>query len=477
MDIAKLLAPYNPWLEHQERGLEGIPAFTRPVFDSLIRDLETLPQILSIIGPRRIGKSTLLRQTVRHYLQEGRRSDQLVYYSFDDPALFLPNVDVDRFMEALMEEMRRRAGKKKVLLLLDEVQRLERWELYLKKYYDLHYPVQFVVSGSASSPIFKKTRESLLGRVKDYHLLPFSFREFALYNFQDDPEMLETLTAASKAGAAVMGMLAGDPRHVDLQKVTIKQIPERQWGVLHTLLEKYFLEGGFPEVWTMPTWDQKLEYLYDNQVKKVIYEDLVLAAEFRKPEQLKQFYIALLEHPGREANLSLIAKETGIILAQIEKYLPLLEMTDLVNHVQRFRSSPLRVRRGSVKFYLVDLGLRNAVLRLDRTLLTDVTVLGLYAENIVFNALRKWTGIVSIDYFKDREGEVDFIVHLGGRRKYVAVESKFRDEITGEDLKPIRNFCRKFSCAAIVVTKRREDFGNRDELFFLPLLHFLLMFD
>ncbi len=479
MEISKLLAPYNPWLEQGEKGLEGVPEFTRPVFTNLLRDLETLPQILSIVGPRRIGKSTLLRQIVRHYLREGRRSDQLVYYSFDDPALFLPKIDVDQFMEALMREMRRRAGRGRVLLFLDEVQRLARWELYLKKYYDLKYPIRFLVSGSASSPIFKKTRESLLGRVKDYHLLPFSFREFALYQFREDPEALEILKKAYEAGVALMGMLAGDPRHVDLQKVTIKVVPEEYWDRLQQLLNTYLQEGGFPEVWTIPTWDQKVEYLYDNQVKKVIYEDLVLAAEFRKPDQLKQFYIALLEHPGRETNLSLIAKETGIILAQVEKYLPLLEMTDLVTHVQRFRRSPLRVRRGNIKFYLVDLALRNAVLRLDHKIVDDPATLGLYAENLVFNALRKWTGIVSIDYFKDRDGEVDFVVHLGGRQKYVPFEVKFRDEITDDDLRSVRAFRRRFGARpAIVVAKRREDFGNRaDEVFFLPLLQFLLMFD
>jgi len=478
MEISKLLAPYNPWLEQGEKGLEGVPEFTRPVFAHLLRDLETLPQMLSITGPRRIGKSTLLRQIVRHYLRQGRRADQLVYYSFDDPALFLPKVDVDQLMEALMKEMRQRAGKGKILLLLDEVQRLERWELYLKKYYDLKYPVHFIVSGSASSPIFKKTRESLLGRVKDYHLLPFSFREFALYQFRDDPEVLETLEEVHKSGVAVMGMLAGDPKHVDLEKVTVKGVPEEHWDRLHAVLDRYLQEGGFPEVWNISTWEQKTDYLYDNQVKKVIYEDLVLAAEFRKPEQLKQFYIALLERPGKEVNLSLIAKETGIILAQVEKYLPLLEMTDLVSHVEKFRRAPLRVRRGNVKFYLVDLALRNAVLRLDHTILNDPAIIGLYVENLVFNALRRWAGILRIDYFKDRAGEVDFIVHLGGRFKYVPFEVKFRDQITEDDLKPIRNFCRKHSAAqVVVVTKRRDDFGNRDRLFFLPLLQFLLMFD
>lgn len=68
---------------------------------------------------------------------------------------------------------------------LDEIQRLPKWELHLKKHYDLKYPIRFVVSGSASSPIFRSSQESLLGRVKDRHLLPFGFREYCQYHLRD----------------------------------------------------------------------------------------------------------------------------------------------------------------------------------------------------------------------------------------------------------------------------------------------------
>lgn len=476
-DISALLRPYNPWVDEGEKGLQEVPEFTRPVFRDLIRDLQRLPQILSITGPRRVGKSTLLRQIVRHHLREGDPAELLIYYSLDDPALFRPNIDRHRFMEGLMLEARRRAGRRRALLLLDEIQRLERWELYLKKYYDLRYPIRLVVSGSASSPIFKKSRESLLGRVKDYHLLPFSFREFLLFRFQSDAELLGELDAIYRDGVAVRGMMAGDPRHLDLRSVIIQNVDDKLWKLASEAFEQFLREGGFPEVWNMKTWEQKVDYLYDNQVKKVIHEDLVLAAEFRKPEQLKRFYISLLEQPGREVNISRISEETGISAVQVEKYLPLLEMTDLLAHVEKFRKAALRVRRGSVKYYLVDLALRNAVLRLPDAGLSDPGVLGFYAENLVFNALRKWQGVVTIDYYRERVEEVDFVVHIGPR-KYLPFEVKYRDSITEEDLRPVRNFLKRFrTVPGIVVTKRPEDFGKHDDLFFIPLLHFLLMFD
>lgn len=477
MDILSLTGPYNPWIELGEKGLKAVPDFARPVFHDLVRDLETLPQILSITGPRRVGKSTLLRQIIRYYLQQDYPPELLVYYSLDDPALFRPSIDRDRFMEALMLELKRRAEHKPVLLFLDEIQRLERWELYLKKYFDLHYPVKMVVSGSASSPIFKKSRESLLGRVKDYHLLPFSFREFLLFRFREHTDLVTELGRVYDDGVATMGMIAGDPKHLDLQGVTVHELSSSLWQQAQAAFEDYLREGGFPEVWELETWEQKTDYLYDNQIKKVIYEDLLLAAEFRKPEQLKRFYISLLEQPCREVNLSKIAEDTGIIPAQVEKYLPLLEMTDLVTHVEKFRKSALRVRRGSVKFYLVDLALRNAVLRLQDATISDPATLGLYAENLALNALRKWRGTVAIDYYREGRDEVDFVVHIGSR-KYLPFEVKYRDTILEKDLQSIRRFVRKFHTApGIVITKRPEDFGRREDLYFIPLLQFLLMFD
>ncbi len=129
--------------------------------------------------------------------------------------------------------------------------------------------------------------------------------------------------------------------------------------------------------------------------------------------------------PGRELAVQSISKETEVKSAQIDKYIPLLEMTDLVYKISKFRSGALRVQKGMIKFYLVDLALRNAVLRLTYTLLDDETMLGLYAENLVFLALKKWRGTIQMDYYRDRNGEVDFIVHVAPKR-YLSVEVKYR---------------------------------------------------
>lgn len=476
-EILDMLSPYNPWWTGQGVEPLGVPQFHRPLFYTLMEDLDRIPQILSITGPRRIGKTTLLYQLIDELLKKGVEPQHITYYSFDDPALIRRGMDGGKLLDSVMRHHAGSQPHPPVFLFLDEIQRLDRWELHLKKYYDLKFPVRIVISGSASSPIFKKSRESLLGRVKDYHLLPFSFREFLLFLWNDQPDMVREIERLHEFGRATQGIFTGDPLRLDIRGFDLSSAKRIPWDSVQDALNRYFLEGGFPEVWNLPDWVAKQDYLYDNQVKKVIYEDLVLAAEFRKPELLKRFYISLLETPGREVSIQAVAGETKTSAQQIEKYLPLLEMTDLVYHIDKFRKSPLRVRKGKMKFYLVDLALRNAVMRLTETLLHDEAALGLYAENLVFLAMKKWRGTIQMDYYRDRDGEVDFVVHAGPKN-YLPIEVKYRNTIQAEDVKSLKNFGKRYSASgAILVTKWQKYYGLKDEIMTIPLHLFLLMFD
>ena len=228
-----------------------------------------------------------------------------------------------------------------------------------------------------------------------------------------------------------MGMLTKHPEYADLQGVSIPPIPLEIRQNVEENLERFLIEGGFPEVWTLPDWETKQSYLFDNQVEKVILEDLVLAVELSKPEMLKRFYISLLENPGREINFQQISKTLGINRASIEKYFPLLEMTDLIRHVEKFTKSQIRVRKGNV----------------------------------------------NINYLREKDSEVDFIVYLGASN-YMPIEVKYKEQVQDIELRTIKNFCKSLNCSTgIVVTKKWDAFGKKEYLIYMPLPHFLLLFD
>jgi predicted AAA+ superfamily ATPase len=475
------LDTYNPWWKDGEAAFAGLPEFHRDVFDDLYADIQRLPQMISVTGPRRVGKSTLLRQCIRKLIQENGQpqAQRIVYFTMDDPALLLPHVDMDRFFEELVAEFAKHAKDGPVYLFLDEIQKFPRWELYLKKHYDLKTPVRFVVSGSASAPIFRKSRESLLGRIHDYQVLPFSFREFLCHQSFSDG------TAISKR----LKKIGNDMRlnRTPMETVSLLQnmgFFENEGNPVVSALSAFFFEGGFPEVWQLPDILAKQEYLYQNQIERVIFEDLLIAAEFRKPEMLRRFYLGLLAEPGRETNVTKLAKDIGITASTITSYFPLLEATDLVWRLHKYTGSKATAKAGNFKSYLVDLAVRNAVMKLTpERLMADEQVLGLYAENIVANHLRRWPGLVELAYYRERNNELDFIVDLGATR--IGIEVKYRATLNDKELSKSREIAESLGCEAfVVVCKERPDETLEKRLqeksgiplAVVPLADFLLLF-
>jgi uncharacterized protein len=413
----EVLRPYNPWWNDLSTAFQDAPTYTRDIFPELLQDITQLPQMVSVTGPRRVGKSTLLQQCIQSIIQTAKdpaaQATCIVYFSMQDPALDLPGFNQDQFFNDLVSCAIQLAKRGTVYLFLDEVQRFSRWELYLKKYYDMKAPVRFIVSGSASTPIFRKSRESLLGRIKNFHVMPFSFSEWQRFDAQ------------------------------------------------HTHINDYFFDGGFPEVWALSSPKAKQEYLYQNQVERVIFEDLLVAAEFRKPEMLRRFYIGLLRDPGRESNLAKVASDLGMVRSTIESYFPLLEATDLVWRLHKHTSTKATPKAGNFKTYLVDLAVRNAVLKLSKdAMANDPVLLGAYAENVVANHLRKLPGLVELGFWRQGDAEIDFIVDMGNTM--IGVEVKYRGRIDKEDIVQAAKLAKQLKCASCVMVSK-DVFAN-DEL-------------
>ena len=357
-----VIAPYSPWLSQLEGAFAQLPSFRRDVFDAVYADVTTLPQMVSVTGPRRVGKTTLLQQCIQKIIADApdptAQAQRIVYFSMQDPLLDFPGFNQDKFFNDLIAAAVRASRQGVTYLFLDEIQRFTRWELYLKKYYDLKTPVRIVVSGSASTPIFKKSRESLLGRIKDFHVLPFSFREWFDLSVSQDL----FIRPMSSDGSSFTKQIGKIIQELDAENLPYVLQDYANLSAPNSVVENFLHEGGFPEVWDLPTQLAKQEYLYQNQVERVIFEDLLLAAEFRKPEMLRRFYLGLLKDPGRETNLTQLSKSIELSRSTIESYFPLLEATDLVWRLHKHTSTKATPKAGNFKTYLVDLAVRNAVM-------------------------------------------------------------------------------------------------------------------
>jgi predicted AAA+ superfamily ATPase len=486
-----ILQAYNLWWDDLEHAFAGLPQFRRDVFDELYSDVKQLPQMVSVTGPRRVGKSTLLQQCIQQLIKDApdpqAQASRIVYFSMQDPGLEIPGFNQDKFFNELVATAVEASKGGVTYLFLDEIQRFPRWELYLKKFYDLKTPVRFVVSGSASAPIFKKSRESLLGRVKDFHVLPFSFREWFWVTGRDAQPWLD-----QEMRGHIVRSIGDDGLHFQTYGAEIVEwltpdAPELLFGgmgINAAACESFLFEGGFPEVWNLPTLLAKQEYLYQNQVERVIFEDLLIAAEFRKPEMLRRFYLGLLKDPGRETNLSQLSSEIALARSTIENYFPLLEATDLVWRLHKHTSTKSTPKAGNFKTYLVDLAVRNAVMKLSQEqMIEDPTLMGAYAENVVANHLRRWPGLVELGYWRRNNDELDFIVDLGSTR--IGVEVKYRNEVQDKDVLKAARLSQDHGCeACIMVTKEPMASDNIEKLkaqsplplAVVPLAAFLMLF-
>ena len=463
--INAILAPYNPWWSGDNRWRTELPEYRRPIVNQVLSDLSEISQAVSITGPRRVGKSTAVKHVIQALLEQRQVPErQLLYFSFDDPEIAASQKLQHEIFDRLMDRVVK--GGPEFYFFLDEIQRLPRWELFIKKYYDLKYPVRFVISGSASSPIFRSTQESLLGRIKDRHLLPFSFREFCQYQFREQHEFSEILSRYSPLRqtllegdgcrvAEVVGSLASELLSFDSQ--------------IDLAVRDYCRDGGFPEVWPLTDPVRKIEYLMEQQVRKVLYEDLMMLTKYRKPENILRFFVYLLSHPGLEINVKKVSSESGVEQRIIAENLPRLEMTDLILRIQKFSSQPLRVRQGNIKCYPVDLALRNAVIKDWKS--PDAQMMGFYAENMVMREIVTWQEKIEVSYYREKEKEVDFILTYGGNQ-YLPIEVKYRKK--PDQVSMLGHFCKKYkSRLGIVITREKE--CKMEDYLYLPLRYFLLI--
>jgi len=104
--------------------------------------------------------------------------------------------------------------------------------LYLKKYFDKKYPIQFIVSGSAASFI-EKGSESLAGRTVEKVIRPFSFYEYIDYSLRD-----------KKLKENIDGLR---------EEFNFKRLPSKDNLIpyetqIKIVFEEYLNRGGFPQL-------------------------------------------------------------------------------------------------------------------------------------------------------------------------------------------------------------------------------------
>ncbi len=356
-----------------------------------------------ILGPRRVGKTTVLYQTVRHLISEGVSPDRIWWMRLDHPVLM--REDLSRLVRQAMNA----AGAtpdRPVYLMLDELVYIEDWDLWLKTFFDDQWPVRIAATSSATADLRKRRTESGIGRWTEQYLGPYHFAEFLNLAGVEPPQ----IDVGSDLAETIAHLRPGQP-------TTEALMAQRR---------AFMLVGGFPELLAALVRDapesegdqllRSQRVLRTDAVERAIYKDIPQSFGVDNPMTLERLLYVLAAQVTGILSPTNVSNDLGIAQPTLDKYVSYLEQAYMIFTLSNFSGIESNVQRRGRKLYFVDGAIRNAALQRGLTPLDNPTELGHLLENLVATAVRNLAILTNtrVFHWRDKREEVDLILNLPG---------------------------------------------------------------
>ena len=362
--------------------------------------------ISTIIGPRQVGKTTLLEQLALDLQKEGINPHYIISLNFDD--LELRSRLATRPGE-LSREIEIRLGvplsnlKEKVYLFLDEAQKLPPLLEEVKLLFDRYKErIKIVISGSSSLEVRKNVAESLAGRIRYHYLFGLTIKEVLVYYrlWSGGPGLLELLLREQ------------------LNKQNIKKIQAEIWeqrDSIGNLRRRMLIFGSLPAVFMEPSEEERWFMLRD-YAATYIEKDIRVLGGVGDLDLFQRLYRALLLQNANLLNVSNLASDLGISRNTIDSYLGILEQTHVISRLLAWAKRPKPRLVKAPKIYFFDNGLVNhATRQTDYQALQAGGRLGAAEEGLFFFNTLSFSAKLSlppeIHFWRDYRGhEMDFVI-------------------------------------------------------------------
>ena len=395
-----------------------------------------IKRAISIIGPRRAGKTFFMFQVIGELLRNGIDKSRILYVNLESDLLIGCTVEDLRNMLNIFYEIYPENRGRKIYLFLDEVQNVPYWERFVRNLVDSG-GIQVYVSGSSSKLLSMEVATSLRGRTLPYYIYPFNFKEFLRAK---GFEVEKYLSSSKKA-------------------------------TLLNLLQKY-MEGSYPEV-----------VLFEKEREKVLKEifDVTIYRDIVERFRVKNIRVLRLMAKG-------LVSSTYFSIHKFYNYIKSLGMkvskNTLYNYVEYFSDSLVlytlrkysrsykEVEQTIPKIYFVDNGL---------LIINGVENTSRLMENLFFSELLKkgLTPNENLFYFYSNNKEVDFVITGGGKvKQLIQVCYNIDDFNTKErEISALVKASKELDCSDLTVItwdyEGVEKHGGR-RIKFLPLWKWLL---
>lgn len=335
------------------------------------------PEITLIIGPRQVGKTTLINEMAKDLEANNKK---VIKFNLDieaDAIFFDSQIN---FLKKLELEI----GKDKGYVFIDEVQRKEDAGKFFKGIYDMNLPYKFILTGSGSVELKEKISESLAGRKQIFDMKPVTFIEF-----------LDFKTGYKYSGKIKNFLETNDPK-------------------IDSLLNEYMEFGGYPRVILADSVEKKraeMQEIYTSYLEK----DIIQLLKIQKSDSFSKLLVLLSSQIGSGINVSELSNTLGIDSETVNNYLFYLEKTYIIEIVRPFHTNIRSELTKTPIIYFVDLGMRNY--SLNRFNHFSMLLEGEHLfENFVFNNLKSQYSYLNpnINYWRTKDGaEVDFVFKIG----------------------------------------------------------------
>lgn len=346
-----------------------------------------------VIGPRRAGKTTLVRA------MDERGRD---YLTLDDQTVLgAARLDPSGFIRGLDRA------------IIDEIQRVPELLLAIKKSVDEDYrPGRFLLTGSANVLTLPRIADSLAGRMETIRLLPLAQAEI----LGRKPSFLE-------------GLYAGNlQRPKDL--------------IIGDELIRVVLAGGYPEAVSRASERRRQDWIR-SYLTSVLTRDLRDIAEIEKLSDLPKFVRLLAEHSGQLVNYSAFGGGIDVNYKTSQRYVGLLEQVFLVATLQPWYTNAIKRVIKTPKLHFLDSGVLAGSRGLSLARLkADRSAFGALVESFVFAEIMKlmaWSDIrLAPFHFRDQDGhEVDIVLERDDGM-IAGIEVKASATVTAGDLSGLK---------------------------------------
>ena len=327
--------------------------------------LSDTPVVL-VVGPRRVGKTTLARK-----LEKAHRA----YVSLDDQTtLDVARADPVGFIRGLD------------LAIIDEIQRAPELLLAIKRSVDEDYrPGRFLLTGSANVMTLPKVEDSLAGRIETIQMLPLARAEIE----GNSPKILECLFDGG--------------------------LKSNRESIVGDDLIRLVLLGGYPEAIVRKNERRRQDWML-SYLSSILSRDLIDVGVVQNMTELPKFAGILAQYSGQLVNYSRIGFGIGVNYKTGQRYTTLLEQLFLVSTLQPWYTNVLKRIVKTPKLHFLDSGLLAAVRGLNfKRINTNRVEFGALLESFVYSeVMRLISGTdlqLSAYHFRDQQQhEVDLVL-------------------------------------------------------------------